>query len=374
MRHLWIVLIILSGSFPWHLATAQKVEQTITAESQRYSLTVPGDWYVTNQAYLVGIQDLFPSESISVADSQVTLETYGSQMNLDALSVPSGFSGAMVLGVIWPQGLLEAVGLTVESLGTTVSLALGFGVDNEEFSVPDLKGTLYKSSSDAGELWAAVLGDKSGNGTILIAVSDAAHLADLEGVFTGIEYHVEVAQSVLDTERLETELEVVSDSLAIDLPPGWWTLAAEGQLMTMPSFNWAFVEGFQTSQFEGTSGLVILALPREKSDLPPESYNPDGTLNPQAGAGLLNIGSALGLGDGEFQPLERAQVWTGSYELTGLSMVLGTADGNMIAYIVVIDGGDDLVMLVSMASADAWENYRPAIEAIFATARLLSEE
>jgi hypothetical protein len=166
----------------------------------------------------------------------------------------------------------------------------------------------------------------------------------------------------------------MNDTLVIDLPPGWWTMSAEGQLMTMPNFSLGFVQGFQTSQFEGTSGLVIMALSREKSDLPPESYNPDGSLNPQAGVGLVNLGLAFGLGGGDFQPVEQAQTWMSSYELSGLGMVLGTPDSSMIAYMVVIDGGENLVVLVSMASADAWENYRTAIDAIFATARFVVEE
>lgn len=353
------------------IAVAQNItEQTIASPSGRYSFTVPGDWYVSNEPIVPDIQGIFPSEAITIADSETTLEQVVAS-DFDPFR-GSSIKGAVIIATVWGAGLLEAAQLDLDDLTQQLAGTGGSDAAIEPVERANLTGQQVKLSRFDFTLWFLILTDKSNNLVWVIALSDDRHTAQIEAALASLHYQTFPEKTLLETENMTNTVNFLDDTLAVDIPAGWWAMIGDGNVLAMPSVDFDFMNTFNSKplNLQNTRGIVVVALSRDKSTLPPEAYDAEGNLNPEVIVRFLNLAEVTG----QVEELENIEVlaWRSNYEVEGVSLLLDRTTGeNLIGYFVALNGEDSLPILASMATPEVWEVYRPTIEAIFQTARFI---
>jgi len=372
MRRIVLILCVLVAALP-AIVTAQSVERKVTAGSGRYSLTAPDDWVISNEPLWGNFQSIFPLESIVIADSDATLDVLRVQ-NIDLFSPPPGFTmqGALIAGTVWPQALVESVGLSPETFRTLIMSSAGENITEEPFAHPNLRGSKLTISEDNDNVIILLLSDKSGNLMLLIALADAANLQTANSVLDSLEYQLFSGQLLLDTKGETIPVAVAPDLIEVDIPLGWWVLSAEGTVILMPSVDASLIEALTEQNFEASNGMFIMAMQQDKSEFPPEAYNADGELDPDTIVALLGLANILGSDEADLGGVEEVSAWSNENGLRGLQMTMRVPEAQgLSAQVIIIDTGDELTLLISAGATSTAASYAETTSAVFESARLV---
>ncbi|MCD4687594.1 MAG: hypothetical protein K8S97_16830, partial [Anaerolineae bacterium] len=258
---LFISLLMITFVTP---SVAQEDDtQLASPRSGRYTLAIPETWQMSTKPLLSETQAIFPSESLVIADTQATADSLFSQSQVsinDFLGSQLALEGAIILGHATP-GFVEITDNDTTS-GIESATEIATGIANEFDPEPTITTHQYQDHSatitafrltDNVEGRLLTLIDRQGNLLLLIAVSDRVHLAEVDTALQTLQYREFAVDELLNPSALEAHIELITESLTVEIPRGWWVL----DTLTYTVFSPA-IHGFDPLAYQLETELIIM--------------------------------------------------------------------------------------------------------------------
>jgi hypothetical protein len=350
---------------------AQESDQIVSATSQRYSIEAPDGWYASNEPALADLQAIFPTESITIADNQASLAPL-SAVGLDIFQ-EAEFTGAALVGTVWPADLVEVAGFDPATFGRLLALGADGEATHEPITHDALSGDITKINNGTRTLLVAPLVDAFDNMLLLIGAYEASFEADIDATLSTLQFTA-IDNAANEAPELTIPITILADTLEVDVPPGWWILASPDATMASPDFDASFMDALDTGAFADVSGTFLLALNREKSSFPDELYDEEGRIKPDVLVELFDLANMMGISSTETDFGEVSIVgeeWTSSNGIVGVQLDMVAPENNLVFRMIVLDNDVDLAVLMAMSTANNWDIYEGTISAIFDTVRFL---
>ena len=373
MKRIVLLAVALLLVLPFSGAWAQDDDGTITAESQRYSLTAPAGWYASSEVVFADLQGIFPAESLTLADSEATLEPLMAP-DVEPFELTE-FTGAAIVTTVWPADLLEVTGLDPATFGTLIALGADGESTSEEVALGDVTGTVTRIDNGARTLYVAPLVDKSGNMLLLVGLAEASQASNVDTVINSLAFRA-IGETATASTELAVPVALLADTLDVMVPAGWWVMETPDVNMAAPDFDAAFVEAIDTGDFTDVSGTFLLGMLRDKSDFPDEVYDADGRLRPDVFSEVVDLAEMLGMSTAstDFGEVDITSAeWSNENGVSGLQLDMASVENNLVFQMIVLDNDADLAVMAAMSTADNWEIYQPTVDAIFKSVQFVAE-
>jgi hypothetical protein len=388
MKHFSIALLLLAlliSLAPFPSTHAQEDEATVAASaSERYRLTVPESWISSDSSFMPDLLGLFPAETLTVASDEAALTTMLNAVQDDlgpSIDAMSGLQGAVISSGVMPGAMLNALGLSAEeffSFGVVLQVQqVDSNFEESSFTLGDLQGTRYDYElADGTDAAALSLIDSQDNLLMLFGFSDAGNLADLDAVIESLDYTDFSQESLLKPENLTVAYPILPDKLEMDIAPGWWVMDTTTDAFVAPSL--AGIESFLTPDaisFGGLESIFFMGTTSDRGEFPALALNEDGTVDREMLAALLELAAPMmGEADDSGVTLGETRAFDTESGLPAILLDISYAELDADVRMVMLDGEDELMLVMAMTAEGNLAKQAELVEAVFASLRLVEME
>lgn len=364
-RSVRLVLTLLLATLLLPIAQPSHAQdqQMFFSASMRYGFMAPPSWVGTHRP-VVGLQFGVPSESVTLASSQASLDIFvagAPSFFFDKYNYDFGaFEGAVIAATLWPSNLEDDVYLDDYDLRYGLEyIHDDYGdVQEDVVAIGPFSGTRY-SRTWRGLTFSYYWLTNAPHEVLLVsALGDATHAELTASIIDGLSYTAVSAEDLV-TPFDDTPALTLTGGVQVNLPRGWWSLGGvQGQYLTIlgPNADLLRATAFRYGSTALTSEGVVVG-----------SYR--WTLAPDTDwttAAAQQLGVDLTLTSNEPIPLVSGQS-TISFTAQLPDFWGGyTASGRGIVW----EGEGEVTALLALGDPDYLATYAANINAIFASASL----
>jgi len=273
-----LIIMMVAPNLPIYAQTA--FDGSIFSLSGRYSVPIPKGWYATTVPQFFEVQGFLPGESITMADSQETLDSLDTDVLLEEYN-GAEVDGAVMLSIVFPAEVIANFNLDNEEYGTIVAGTLGFNAaDRNAITLNGVDGFWMERTYGDYQTWFLVLLDENGHAFLTAAFNHIDYGEQVEAMLMGIKYRTFSRDDLASPNNLPISIDIVPEIARVNIPNGWWiVILDDGGLIATPIFDFEFMVGLESGDFSDPQSIFLMGMPLDLPLLEANLYTSNGQVN-----------------------------------------------------------------------------------------------